>query len=584
MFHSIRWRIAIPYILLILASMLVLGIYLSNFIQHSYEVELENQLATEARMVGETLRGDLQPESVNPEQLDDTAKKWKGILKARVTLIALDGVVIGETDENRQLMTNHSNRPEVIQAKESGRGSSIRFSQTVGYNMLYTAVAFPNKDKPIAIVRLAVPLDQVEANVNQLQRILFGATLIVMLLAILLAAWIAGRTSRPVQQLTQAVHQMTVTDLPEQSFSPAIDEIGQLTQAFNAMTFRLHDQFNALETERVKLAAVLEKMSDGVLIIDDQGVIQLMNPATEKMLSLKAENSIGKPLLETLRQHQPYELWQRCLQSGQIQQATFDLNKRISVQGSATPLGQAMPGSIFLLFQDITRQKQIESMRRDFISNVSHELRTPLAAIKALSETLQDGALEDPPAARRFLGQMETEVDSLSLMVTELLELSRIESGRVPLELKPNRPVDIITPAYERLRLQAERGGLEIKIDCPETLPFVLADAARIQQVFVNLIHNAIKFTSPGGQILVGAAPEGSTVRFWVQDNGIGISSEDIPRIFERFYKVDRARSTSGTGLGLAIARHMVEAHKGYIWVESEPGQGSTFYFTLPVA
>lgn len=582
MFHSIRWRIAIPYILLILAAMLVLGLYLSNFIRQSYQRELETQLATQATMIGETLRADLQPEKLNPQQLDLAAQKWKPILNARVTLIALDGVVIGESDEDRSQMSNHSDRPEIIQALREGWGSSVRFSHTVGYNMLYTAVLFPDPQVPVAVIRLAVPLDRVEANVQRLQRILLAATLIVMVLTILMAAWIAGRTTRPVQQLTLAIRQMTAGELSERSFSPANDEVSQLTQAFNKMTVRLKEQFYALETERAKLAAVLEKMSDGVIIVDNQGIIQLINPAAEKMFSLKSRSSSGQPIAEALRHHQPYELWQTCQESGQIQQAAYDLNKRVSLQTTATPLGQALPGSTLLLLQDITRQRQIEAMRKDFISNVSHELRTPLAALKAITETLQDGALEDPPAARHFLNRMETEVDALSLMVTELLELSRIESGRVPLELRPTRPIDMITPAYERLRLQAERAGLKLEVECPETLPNVSADGMRLQQVLVNLLHNAIKFTPAGGQVLVGAEVDGSMVRFWVKDTGIGISVEDLPRIFERFYKVDRARSSSGTGLGLAIARHMVEAHRGKIWVESEINKGSAFYFVIP--
>lgn len=583
MFQSIRWRIGIPYIILILIAMLVMGIYLSGFIQRIYQSELTNQLATEARIIGEILLADQQSSGSSLTPLDSEVQRWKPTLGARITIIAPGGQVIGETDEDRQQMANHSDRPEVIQALKTGQGSSVRFSHTVGYNMLYVAVPYPNLETPEAIIRLAVPLDNVEAHVSQLQKILFSATLIIMLLAILLAAWIAGRTSRPVQQLTQAVRQITANELTEQPFSQAGDEIDQLTKAFNAMTVRLHEQFQTLGTERSKLAAVLDKMNDGVLIIDDKGTIQLINPAAEKMFSIKTEKCLSQPLAEAVRHHQPYELRQACLQSGSIQEASFDLNKQTSLHCVATPLGEALPGSVFLLFQDITRQKQIEAMRKDFISNVSHELRTPLAAIKALTETLQDGALEDPPAARRFLESMETEVDALSLMVTELLELSRIESGRVPLELKPTCPIDIITPAYERLVLQAERAGLKFELACSDVLPNVLADKGRVQQVFVNLIHNAIKFTPSGGKVVVGAEVEGNGVRFWVHDTGIGISGEDLPRVFERFYKADRARSSSGTGLGLAIARHMIEAHQGRIWVESELGSGSTFSFTLPI-
>ena len=580
MFHSIRWRIAILYAVLILVAMLGLGIYLSNFMRQTYIDDLKSRQATEARMVGEIIQPLLATDNPDLDQIDQAAKKWAKIVEARVTIIASDGLVVGESDEDRTLMANHSDRPEVVAALSKGEGSSTRFSHTVGYDMLYTAIRLDTQH----IVRVAVPLNGIQANINRLQRILFTATFLATVMAILLAAWIAGRTSRPVRELTEAVRQITSGEIASQPVVKTADEVGQLTQAFNHMSIRLREQIQALESERTKLFAVLEKMTDGVLIIDQQGKLQLINLAAEKMFGVTQESALGKPLAEVTRHHQPVELWQQCQKSGNTEQASIDLTKRFLLHGIATPLGQALPGSILLLFQDLTRQYQIETLRRDFISNVSHELRTPLAALKAITETLQESALEDPPAARRFLSQMEAEVDSLSLMVTELLELSRIESGRVPLELKPTRPVDILLPACERLRLQAERSELTLGIECPEDLPAVRADASRVQQVVVNLMHNAIKFTAAGGKVDLSASRQGEAVIFTVRDTGIGISPDDLPRIFERFYKADRARATSGTGLGLAIARHLVEAHGGKIWVESELGKGSTFSFTIPLA
>ena len=214
--------------------------------------------------------------------------------------------------------------------------------------------------------------------------------------------------------------------------------------------------------------------------------------------------------------------------------------------------------------------------------NVSHELRTPLASLKALTETLRDGALEDPKAARRFLGRIETEVDALTQMATELLELSRIESGQVPLEIKSASAATLVLTAVERMRAQAERAGVVLRMDVPKEISDVWADPSRLEQVLVNLIHNAIKFSRPGGEVVLGVQTEGDFLRFNVHDNGAGIPVEDLERIFERFYKIDRARSSGGTGLGLSIARHLVEAHGGRIWAESTEGQGSTFSFTIP--
>jgi two-component system phosphate regulon sensor histidine kinase PhoR len=235
-----------------------------------------------------------------------------------------------------------------------------------------------------------------------------------------------------------------------------------------------------------------------------------------------------------------------------------------------------------VILQDLTRVRRLETVRRDFISNISHELRTPLASLKALADTLRDGALEDPPAARRFLDRMEVEVDALTQMVQELLELSRIESGQVGFEIAPVPVADVINPPLERLRPQAERADLQLSIDLAPDLPPVLADAERMRQVITNLVHNAIKFTPPGGEVAISATAGQDEVIISVRDTGVGIPADDLPRIFERFYKADRARSGGGTGLGLAIAKHIVLAHGGRIWAESVEGRGSTFSVALP--
>jgi two-component system phosphate regulon sensor histidine kinase PhoR len=242
---------------------------------------------------------------------------------------------------------------------------------------------------------------------------------------------------------------------------------------------------------------------------------------------------------------------------------------------------QHSSGSL-LLVQDLTRIRRLETVRRDFISNLSHELRTPLASLKALTETLQDGALEDPPAARRFIDQIQTEVDALTQMVTELLELSRIESGRLSLDLKAVSPHALLGSAAKRMNLQAERAGLRLRVECNDGLPKVNIDFQRLEQVLVNLIHNSVKFTHAGGEIVLFAEAGIGEIRFAVRDTGIGIPEEDVPRIFERFYRVDKSRTGSGTGLGLSIAKHIVESHRGKIWAESVEQQGSTFYFTIP--
>ena len=446
--------------------------------------------------------------------------------------------------------------------------------------MMYTAVAITDNENVVGIIRISIPLNQVEGKVRQLQGVLVSTTILVSLLAIIIASLISIRISQPLRNLTRDIQQLSPGTNKDGIHPSKTDEIGKLSRAFNTMNLEIQNQISEIDTERAKLAAVMEKMNDGVIIIDGKGIVQLINPAAENMYSCSNGSAVGLPLIEVTQDHQPVELWQKCLDSGESQTAKFDIsNNKIQVQAVATLLGSVLPDHILLLFQDITRQVQTDAIRRDFISNVSHELRTPLAGIKALTETLQNGAIDDPPAAHRFLERIETEVDSLNLLVSELLELSRIESGRVPLEFKPTRPIDVIQPAFERLYMQAERSGITFTMDCAEDLPKIIADGLRLQQVIVNLIHNAIKFTTSGGKVIVSASLSEKNIQFSVTDTGRGISSADLPRIFERFYKVDRSRSSSGTGLGLAIARHMVEAHDGKIWAESSIGKGSSFFF-----
>ena len=321
-------------------------------------------------------------------------------------------------------------------------------------------------------------------------------------------------------------------------------------------------------------------MTDGVLIADSQGIVQFANPAAGRLF--QTSNPIHRSLVEVIRNHQLVEAWRRCQQTRELQSESVEVPTRHQYLQLVVIPDSGASGSL-LVVQDLTRIRRLETVRRDFISNLSHELRTPLASLKALTETLQDGALDDPPAARRFINQIQIEVDALTQMVTELLELSRIESGRLTLDLRPVAPCDLLDSACRRMQLQAERAGLSLRVECANDLPKVKIDSQRLEQVLVNLIHNAVKFTRTGGEVVLCAESGPGEVRFAVKDTGIGIPAEDIPRIFERFYRVDKSRTGSGTGLGLSIAKHIVEAHGGRIGAESVEGRGSTITFTIPI-
>ena len=407
------------------------------------------------------------------------------------------------------------------------------------------------------------------------------AVVALLVVALVVLTWLLAGLHRRLARYAALLRRTADGDQPLTSLPEVEPGLEDLSNSVKLLALSLRMQTSAAEVERAKLAAVLNRMTDGVLIADAAGRVQFANPAVARLFG--SVDPSGRTVVEALRQHQLVEAWRRCQQSRELQTESIELpSRRQFLQLVAIP-DQDTGGSL-LVIQDLTRVRRLETVRRDFISNVSHELRTPLASLKALTETLRDGALEDPKAARRFLGRIETEVDALTQMTAELLELTRIESGQVPLVFKSVPAAGLLLSAADRMRAQADRAGLILRLESQQDMTEVRADPSRLEQVLVNLIHNAIKFTHPGGEIVLSVKSEGNFVRFAVQDTGVGIPEDDIERIFERFYKADRARSGGGTGLGLSIARHIVEAHGGKIWAESLEGRGSTFYFLIPVA
>jgi two-component system phosphate regulon sensor histidine kinase PhoR len=412
------------------------------------------------------------------------------------------------------------------------------------------------------------------------------ATLVLAGASLALAFFVAERTARPVRQLTEVIRRTAVGDMNARFLSQSRDEVGMLIQTYNDMMEVLNQKLDVLIEERQQLATMMVYMADGVLIVDEDNQVRLINESAARLLKINEAMAIGRSFAEVVRHHQLIELFQRCSQMREEQVTAVEINNDLFLQATITPFEEADAQGYLVLLQDLTTVRRLETVRRDFISNISHELRTPLASLHAVVETLQDGALDDPPAAQRFLRRAEEEVDALTNIVEELLELSRIESGQVPLKLKATAVFDLILPPLERLQTQAERGQLELIAQLTAQLPPVLADAERIQRVMTNLLYNAIKFTPAQGKIIVSADVEADEMIISVKDTGIGIPDSDIDRIFERFYKLDRARTRGrgGTGLGLAICKHVVEAHNGRIGVKSREGKGSTFYFSLPLA
>jgi two-component system phosphate regulon sensor histidine kinase PhoR len=606
-FHSIRWRIAIPYIVVTLLALLGLTLLVTNRAREEHLADLRVTLLAEARLIGDAARPYLvEPGAVTPDStvLDELSRSWAALVEGRVTIIAPDGVVLGESHQNRALMDNHLSRPEIQGALQDRAGISIRFSSSVDQDMMYGAVPVYQGEQIVGFARVALPLDRIETSVARLRRPLILVTLAAAGVVLLLALWIARRTARPIEQLTTVAGRMAGGDFSARAVATTRDEVGTLTSTFNRMAEELDDKVARLTRERSRMEAILENMADGVLIADTRGMVRLINPAATRLLKTSQQTARGASFAQVVRHHQIIELWQGCRSTGQMHAGAVEIDRQgIFWQVIITSFQEGGDRGYLIIIQDLSRIRRLETVRRDFISNISHELRTPLASLKALTETLRDGALEDPPAAERFLNSMETEIDALTQMVQELLELSRIESGQVALRLRTAAVEDVVSLPVERLLAQAERSELALHVEIADDLPLVLVDVERMQLVVTNLVHNAIKFTPPGGAITVrawtgrdGEIPASArpskamvsggwpVVIVQVIDSGVGIPARDLPRVFERFYKADRARGSGGTGLGLSIARHLVESHGGAIWVESEEGVGSTFSFSLPLA
>jgi two-component system phosphate regulon sensor histidine kinase PhoR len=560
----------------------VLGFYIVNSTKNTQINHLESQLVNEAKLVANIST----PSFVDPAKnanLDTMAKSIGNEIGTRITLITINGTVLGDTDQDPATMENHATRPEVIAALATGVGQATRYSATLHKNMMYVAIPVTDQGKILGIARVALPLTTVENAVNSAVITIVGAVAIAALLVIVLAAIIARVITRPVRQITKAAEEIAAGKLDQQIKMHTQDEIGRLGRAFNEMSANVKNNIAEISGERSRLVAILSGLTDGVMMTDSQRIIVLANPAAERLFNFKQTKVTGRPLIEAILDHDVDNVVKKCLDTASEQNAQVDSAGGRFIRVIAVPITTDNTTGALILFQDLTELRSLQTMRREFVGNISHELRTPIAAIKAIVDTLRDGAVNDQEAAMDFLNRLEVEVDGMTQMVAELIELSRIETGKIKLKLELVNLNLLIEEVIARLSPQAERQQVSLSAELSPELPDVSADKERIRQVILNIIHNAIKFTPSNGRIVISTKLDGQSVVTQVSDTGIGISKEDLPHIFERFFKADKSRATSGTGLGLAIAKHIVQTHGGSVWVQSEPGKGSTFGFNLPL-
>jgi len=548
------------------------------------------QLRSQVRLAADLVR----EEALRPHpQLPELAQRLSGRTGSRLTVVDEGGLVLGDSavaPGTRLQYEHQEGRLELAEAARSGFGEAQRWSATLGQDVAYAAVRIDLGPRGMALVRVGQPLDAIYGDfdpaLDRLGLSVLGAALAFAALSFLLA----HSATAPLRRLVGLAQRVEQGELEAKLRPYGEDEFARVGRALDRVAGRLEWQLARLAGEKERLEAILRGMAEAVMVTDERGAVVLVNDAFRRTFQVE-ERVEGKAAFELVRVPEFQDKLEQVLGRGQASAALqFEVQhpSRMVLAGSIVALpSTALPGGAVIVFHDITELKRLEQVRRDFIANISHELRTPLSSIRGYAETLADGGLTgDPERAEKFARTIKRHAERLSALLSDILSLSRIESGEAVLRPREFDMVQAVGDILDGLRGRAEAKGISMTMQAAaETMP-VMASREFIDQVLINLVDNAVKYSPPGAQVEVRLTSDEREVRVDVEDNGIGIPPEDLDRVFERFYRVakDRSRKVEGTGLGLAIAKNIIAAHKGRIWVRSEVGRGSTFSFTLPAA
>lgn len=595
---SFTLKLTASTLLVVAVTLLFTGLLLARRLKVGYLATLEQSLNAQAIL----MRDQMQPmlHGSSPEHLQDITRDLGNRMKLRVTLIRSDGRVVGDSERSQtelETMDNHGSRPEVQSALTTGAGKSMRYSRTLKEDMLYLAIPVTSpggngiigEGRLWGTLRVALPITEVNRNITMFYKDLLGAGAAVLMIVILISVLVAHGVTRPLLALTEAARQMGEGAYDGAAPTDSPDEFGELARAFNEMSRRIQDKVQELSRERSQLSGILASLVEGVIAINHQGEVILLNTAAEELFGVRSADVRGRPALEVLR-HQPLqEVLRETLQKSVAvtQEITIHspVERTLRVQALPVSYGERQTGVLAALY-DITDIRRLETVRREFVANVSHELKTPLTAIKGYVDTLLDGALEDPKHNREFLQIIAEHTRHLALLIDDVLDLSAIEAKRMKFNFEPVSIHEIADRLIKGLAPMAKAKPVTIDNQLSPELPKVRADRDKLAQILMNLLDNAIKFNRPNGTIELSAFEQGSSLLITIRDSGLGIAENDLPRIFERFYRADKAHShdVAGTGLGLAIVKHLAEAHQGAITAQSELGKGTTFTLTLPLA
>ena len=599
---SIRRKVTLATLFALLCGFVIAGVLAARSLEEQELAQSGQALEVSTNLIAFDLRPLLTTSRSLPATplLQTIVRELSRRALARVTLVDSTGRVLADSavsDRDLATIENHRTRPEIEQAIATGSGTDLRASHTTGDRTLYRAVRLNEQgttSSPLYL-RLGLPMTALEQELAKLKRnltIAFGSA---FLIAVGLSIWLARSLTKPLSDMATAARQLAAGDHSVRIQTRSRDEVGLLANTLNHMTDELRSKIEELSEDRAQLLAMLTSMVEGVMVLDYKGRILQVNPALERMFGVTRAETRGRQFTEVFGHPELNALVSTVLatRTGQEDEIILTPSGRcLDVEASVAGGEQDNEACAVLVFHDITELRRLENIRKDFVANVSHELRTPLTSIKGYVEALLDGGKDDPATSVRFLDIILKQSDRLNLILEDLLQLSKIESGQVQFKQEPLHLGSVVERTIAMIKPLADKKQHRLSAQIAPNLPLITGDEERLVQVLANLLDNAIKYTPEGGQITVAtrrmplaqADVRRNSVELTVTDTGIGIPEQDRPRVFERFYRVDKARSRElgGTGLGLAIVRHIVEGHGGQIWVEGNVPTGSRFVVRLP--
>ena len=586
--RRLLWQLYIPFLAILILSLIIVLWYASNSLDHFFMKKTREVLEVRAQLIRDQVYSYWG--SQDQYSLDSLCKDIGRKTSTRITIILSDGTVLGDSESNPDKMESHAGRPEMIAALEGRTGISVRFSNTLQQNLMYVAIPLVSDKNIVGAIRTSISVSAIDHELSGISLGIILSGIIVAIIAAVLSLGISRKMSRPLVELSEGARRFANGDFNYKLPVPDTEEIRNLAEAMNKMAHQLDERFQTIVRQRNEQEAILASMTEGVIAVDNREIVLDINDAAESLFGVDQKNVEGKSIQEAIRNTDLHRMVAETISSDEPveQEITISAQGDRFLRAVGTHLLDASQNKIgvLIVLNDLTRLRHLENVRREFVANVSHELKTPITSIKGFVETLLEGPMKDDPDSEKFLRIIARQADRLNAIIEDILSLSRIEQEgeEERIEMEEGDVKGIIDAAVQSCEIKAREKHIQINRSCNSGI-MALMNAPLLEHAVVNLIDNSIKYSEDGKEIMVACRRTNGEIQISVTDEGIGISSQHIPRLFERFYRADKARSRKmgGTGLGLAIVKHIVLAHNGTIDVESELGRGSTFTIRFPV-